>query len=147
MRDHLAWGYPDQPPLSIYLLELSRFAFGDSLVGLRLLPALASSATIFFTGLLARELGGGRFAQVMAALAAYCSLILTAMAGFYSMNVFDILLWSIASYVVLRIVTIKRPELWLVLGVVVGLGALNKIHMLSLGAGVAVGLLLTEQRQ
>jgi hypothetical protein len=61
--EHLAWGYVDQPPLSIALLAASRFAFGDALPFLRLLPALAGVATVLLAGLMARELGGGRFAQ------------------------------------------------------------------------------------
>ena len=60
--DHLAWGYVDQPPLSIFLLAGIRAVIGDSLFALRLVPAVAGAALVFVTGLLAREMGGGRFA-------------------------------------------------------------------------------------
>ncbi|MCP5108412.1 MAG: hypothetical protein GY950_33805, partial [bacterium] len=56
---HLDLGYVDQPPLSIYILAISRFFFGDSLFALRLLPAVAGSLTVLFTGLTVRKLGGG----------------------------------------------------------------------------------------
>ena len=55
---NLAFGYVDQPPLSILVLHLSQVLFGNSLFAIRLLPALAGAATIAFTGLIARELGG-----------------------------------------------------------------------------------------
>lgn len=145
--EHLAMGYPDQPPLSLFILSMSRAIFGDSLFALRFLPALASSSTVFLTGLIARRLGGGRFAQFMAATGSLCSLILIGMGNIFSMNVFDILLWSIAIYIVLEIVQTGQKNLWLLLGIVVGLGALNKISMFWLGAGVAVGLVLTPERR
>jgi len=66
----LAWGYVDQPPFSIAALWLNRHLLGDSLFALRLLPALAGAATVFLAGLIARKLGGGKFAQVLAAAAA-----------------------------------------------------------------------------
>src|SRR6059036_3291614 len=66
--NHLAWGYVDQPPLSITLLAASRLLIGDSLFALRLVPAIAGTVTVFLTGLIARELGGGRRAQVFACL-------------------------------------------------------------------------------
>src|SRR5262250_3556445 len=67
---HLAWGYVDHPPLSIALLSLVRAAFGESLAAVRLVAALFGAATVYFTGRLAREAGGGPFAQALGCLAA-----------------------------------------------------------------------------
>ena len=66
--DHLDWGFVDQPPLSIAILKLTRMLAGDSLFAIRFPAALAGAATVVITGLMARRLGGGRFAQVLAAL-------------------------------------------------------------------------------
>ena len=145
--EHLGWGYPDHPPLSVALLALNRWAFGDSLVALRWLPALAGSGTVLATGVLARELGGGRRAQLWAALASCCSLISMGSASIYSMNVFDALAWSLAALVLVRLVKGGDARGWIVLGVLVGLGAENKISMLWLGAAVAVGLVATQERR
>lgn len=144
--EHLDIGYVDQPPFSIYLLAVSRFLFGDSLVALRLLPALAGGVTVFLAGLIARELGGGRVAQVLAAIAVLLSPIFLAMDNFYSMNAFDILLWALAAHSVIRLVKTEEPPYWLILGFILGLGLLNKIGVLWLGAGIFVGILLTPQR-
>ncbi|HEU5312117.1 MAG TPA: glycosyltransferase family 39 protein, partial [Candidatus Eisenbacteria bacterium] len=68
--EHLAWGYVDHPPLSIAVLAVVRAVLGESLLATRIVPALAGVATIALTGLLARRLGGGAFAQALAALCA-----------------------------------------------------------------------------
>src|SRR5713226_5995841 len=68
--EHLAWGYVDQPPLIAFVAWFARHVFGSSLLGLRLLPAIAGAALVWLTGRLTREMGGGRFAQAIAALAA-----------------------------------------------------------------------------
>ena len=145
--EHLDWGYVDQPPLSIALLTVSRFIFGDSLVGLRFLPALAGAAMVYVTGLMTRELGGGRFAQALACVAAIASPIFLAMNSIYSMNSFDILLWTLTAYLLVRLFKTESPRLWIWIGVVLGLGLLNKISVLWLGLGIAVGLVATPQRQ
>src|SRR5204863_1415836 len=63
---HLAFGYVDQPPLSILLLRLSQILLGNSLFAIRFLPALAGAAMVAMTGLIARELGGRRWAVALA---------------------------------------------------------------------------------
>src|SRR5436190_23457759 len=57
---NLAAGYVDQPPLCAFVLRLVTSIFGDSLFAIRLVPALAMAATIFFTGLITLKLGGKR---------------------------------------------------------------------------------------
>src|SRR5260370_1900653 len=67
--DHLAWGYVDQPPLVPFLVKISRLVLGDSLRSIRIVPALATSAAVILTAMIARELGGRRFALALSALA------------------------------------------------------------------------------
>jgi len=143
----LAWGYVDQPPFSIALLWLNRQLLGDSLFALRLLPAIAGAVTVLLAGLIARKLGGGRFAQVLAACATLAAPLLLWMNGYFSMNSFDILFWTIAFYLIVLITENAELKYWLFLGSVLGLGLLNKIGVLWLGAGLLVGLLLTMHRK
>src|SRR5678815_3183555 len=67
--DHPAWGYVDQPPLLPFLVRISRVVLGDSLRSIRFLPALATSAVVVLTAMIAREFGGRRFALVLSAVA------------------------------------------------------------------------------
>ena len=161
--EHLDIGYVDQPPFSIYVLAVNRLLFGDSLIALRLLPAAAHAATVFFTGTMARELGGDRFAQLLASCASLVSPIYIGMNGIFSMNSFDVLLSTAAAYVVLLILKagfdsrspspeeehqrMLQTRYWLLLGVILGIGLLNKISVLWLGAGIAIGFLLTPHRK
>jgi hypothetical protein len=139
-------GYVDQPPLSIYLLAFNRLLFGDSLFALRLLPAIAGALTVFIVGLMARRLGGGSFAVGLACLAAIVSPIFLGYDTVYSMNCFDLLLWALGSYVLIMIIEESKPRHWLILGVIIGLGLLNKISMGWFGAGLFVGLIATRHR-
>src|SRR4029077_20143128 len=66
--EHLSWGFVDMPPLFPTITALIRATLGDSLFAVRLLPALSGAALVLMTGLMARDLGGRRFAQGIAAL-------------------------------------------------------------------------------
>jgi hypothetical protein len=143
---HLGWGYVDQPPLSIWLLALTRFVFGESVHAIRLLSELAGAATVVLAALIARELGGGRLAQVVAAIAVALSPGAVILTGFFSMNAFDLLFWALLAWLLARIARRDDPGLWLPFGVVAGLGLLNKTSVLFLGLGVALALLLTPLR-
>jgi predicted membrane-bound mannosyltransferase len=65
---HLDWGFVAYPPLTPFLERIGLEVFGISLVGLRLLSVLVQAVVIVITGLMAKELGGGRLAQITAAL-------------------------------------------------------------------------------
>lgn len=145
--DHLAWGYVDHPPLSILMLKLSRIVFGDGVQAVRLLATLSGGVLVFMTGLLARELGAGRFGQTLAALCMLISPLHLAITGFFSMNAFDFLFWVASFYIVIRIVKTGNGKLWLVLGLVLGLGLLNKISVLFFGFSLAVGMIFTPMRK
>lgn len=145
--DHLSWGYVDHPPLSIAVLAVIRALFGDSLLAVRFVPALAGAAIVIVTALITRSLGGGRFAQALAALSATMAPVFLAAAHYYSMNVFDELFWAVAALVLLHALDRGEVKHWFVLGCVLGLGFLNKISILWLGGGMVVGLALTSHRR
>ena len=142
-----ALGYVDQPPFSIYILAIIKLLIGDSLLAIRLLPALMHSATVFITGLIVKELNGGKLAAAYACIAMALAPIYLAMHTVYSMNIFDFLFWTLTYYLIIKIVKNSNPKLWMKLGVVLGLGLLNKIGILWLCAGLFLGLLLTPQRK
>ncbi len=144
--DHLDLGYVDHPPLSIFVLAMVRSVFGDSAFAVRLVPALAGAATVVLTGRIAATFGGGRMAQSLAAIGAGFSPVLVAFSGIYSMNSLDVLFWTAAVLLAVGLVQAKDPRMFLPLGIVVGLGALNKIGVLWLAAGIVAGLLFSPYR-
>ncbi len=143
----LAAGYVDQPPLSMFLLALSRTLFGVSQFALRIFPALAHAGTVVLAGVLARRLGGRRTAIMLACLAAALAPIFLGMASIFQMNAFAFPLWGLSFYLVIRIIEDSRPKFWLLLGVLMGLGLLNKVDFLWFGLGLALALILTSQRR
>src|SRR5881392_309667 len=91
---HLDFGYVDLPPLSAFLLRIELILFGNSLVALRIFPALASALTIALTAVLARELGGRLWAITLASLGVLGSVFFLAVGNFYSPNVYEGLFWT-----------------------------------------------------
>ncbi len=144
---HLDWGYVDQPPFVALVAFLSRRVLGESLLAIRFAPALAESAVVLLTGLTAREMGGGRFAQGFAALAFVIGPVFLSVGHVLSMNAFDHLFWALAIYVLVLILKHDRARLWLLFGLICGVGLMNKYSVGFLGAGLVVGLALTPARK
>jgi dolichyl-phosphate-mannose--protein O-mannosyl transferase len=123
---HLALGYVDQPPLSLFILAVTRWVLGDSLQAIRFFPSLAGAVVVVIAALMTRKLGGGRFAQGLASFSVVAAHVLLGTGRYFSMNAFDVVFWSLALYLVVRIFVEDNPRLWLWFGVVIGLGLLNK---------------------
>jgi hypothetical protein len=145
--EHLDWGYVDHPPLCALLLRASRLLLGDSVLGIRLLSALAGAAIVLLTQLLARRLGAGRYGELLAALCAIVAPLYLAVSHIFSMNAFDVVAWLGAAYVLVCLLDGARPSLWLVLGLILGVGLENKLSPLFLGFGIAAGLVLAGPRE
>jgi 4-amino-4-deoxy-L-arabinose transferase-like glycosyltransferase len=143
----LAWGYVDQPPLSIALLASLRAVFGDGILALRLVPAVCASAMVVLAADIATRLGGGRFAQILAAVTMSVGGVMLAITGFYSMNALDLVFWAATWALLARWAAAPSPRLLLWLGVLLGLGLMNKIGLLLLGAALAIALPLTPLRR
>jgi Dolichyl-phosphate-mannose-protein mannosyltransferase len=99
------------------------------------------------TGVLTWQLGGGRFATTLAGLAVGFSPVLLAMSGFFSMNAFEPLLWSLIVLTVVRIVQTDHSRLWLLVGLLVGLAFENKHTVLMYVAALGAGVVLTPTRR
>jgi hypothetical protein len=148
--EHLAWGFVDMPPLFPAVTALVRATVGDSLFAVRLLPALSGAALVAMTGLMARDLGGRRFAQGIATLGVLTAPIWLVMHSLHTMNALEQLFWVAEAWIVIRIVRGGCDDWdrgWLLFGAVAGLGMLNKHSMAFFGAAIVVGLVLTPERR
>ncbi|HKV08660.1 MAG TPA: glycosyltransferase family 39 protein [Thermoanaerobaculia bacterium] len=145
--EHLAWGFVDMPPLFPAVTALIRGTLGDSLFALRILPAMAGAALVVMTGLMARDLGGRRFAQGISALAVLTAPLWLALHSIHTMNALDQIFWTAGAWIVIRIVRDDWQEGWLLFGAVAGLGMLNKHSMAFFGVAIVAGLLLTPARR
>jgi hypothetical protein len=142
---HLAWGYVAYPPLTPFFGRLALTLFGTSLVGFRFFSALLQAIGIVLTGCMAKDLGGGRAAQVVAACAAIpFSLGVGALMQYTS---FDYFFWVLTAYFVVRLLKTGNARYFLLVGTSIGLGMLAKYTMLCFAAGVLAGLLFTDSRK
>jgi len=141
---HLGLGYVDHPPLIGWIAWVARALFGESPVGLRLLPAVAAGVTVWLVARMARELGGGSFAQALAALLTALAPIYVSIFGILSMNAFDVMLWAAALWILTRILRTRDPRGWIPFGLVSGVALENKLSPVFLAFGVAAGLVVTR---
>jgi hypothetical protein len=148
MGRHLRLWHMDFPPAIAILADVQRFLLGDSLVALRMIPALAASAIVVLAALLARQMGGGRLAQGFAALAIIGSVFFQRAGNLFQPVILEALWWTVGFYALVRLCRADRPEgrWWLLLGLAGGVGLLTKFSILFLGFGVLVALLATPRR-
>lgn len=144
---HLEWGYVLYPPMTPFLARVELELFGTSLRGFRFFAALSQLLVLLLTGLAARELGGKREAQLLAALG-------TAIAGpalvagwFLGYTTFDYLWWVVVAYFVIRLLKSDDPRWWVAVGAAIGMGMMTKYAMAFLALGVVGGVLLTPARR
>jgi 4-amino-4-deoxy-L-arabinose transferase-like glycosyltransferase len=140
---HLDFGYVDHPPLAPALAFLMRTLFGDSLLALRFLPALAGGATVFLAGLACAMLGGGRASIWLACLAVGLSPVLLAFGHVFSMNAFEPLFFGGCTLLLVRLAQGAHPRAWLGFGVLAGIALQNKHSMLFFGFAALSACLLT----
>jgi hypothetical protein len=143
---HLAWGYVDNPPLVPLLYRLQEAAFGHSVAALAVVPSLLGGAFIIIGGLIAADLGGGRAAQTLTGLVAWLGPIFLTTSHFLSTVSLDLVFWALASWLLVRLVRGGDTRLWLIIGLVCGVGLLNKDTMIFWAIAAGIGLICTPQR-
>ncbi len=143
---YLDWGFVPYPPLTPFVERMGLGIFGVSLVGLRLFSVIAQALVIVVTGLMARELGGGRLAQTTAAFAVALSALPLFEGTEFQYTTYDNLWWVLIAYFVIRLLRTENPRWWLAIGATVGLGLQTKYTMGFFVVGIVSGLLLTKTR-
>jgi hypothetical protein len=143
---HPDWGYVDQPPV-VPLLAAASQAFGISLFALRLLPALFAAGGVFVTARLAREFGGGTFAQMFAGLCVGLAPVLVAFGTQFGPDDVGLWLWPLAGLFVARLVRGADPRWWLGVGIALGVSGEAKYSVLFFGAALLLGIALSPSRR
>jgi 4-amino-4-deoxy-L-arabinose transferase-like glycosyltransferase len=144
---HLQASYVDQPVLTPLLAWVSTKLFGVSLLALRMWPALAAWATVVLAGLTAREFGGGRRAQLLAAVAVATMPVMVGADHLFGPTAFDILAWAALALVVARIGRTGDVRWWLLGGVALGLGLENKHSVGLFAVALVIGAFLAGGRR
>ena len=145
--EHLAFGYPDHAPLSVWLTRFSREIFGESLYAIRLFPALAGALKIVLTGLLVREFGGRHFATLLACLCVLVAPVYLVMDNLLAMNAYESLFWTGCALAYVLAIKRENPRYWLLFGALAGIGLMNKHSIIFFGLAFVAGLVLTQDRK
>src|SRR5580698_1065922 len=144
---HMDWGFVAYPPFTSFMEHIGLALFGLSLVGLRLFSVLTQAIAIVITGLMARELGGNRFAQATAALVIALSPLPMFEGTEFQYSSFDYLWWVLIAYFTIRLLKSENPRWWLAIGAAIGMGLLTKYSVIFYIAGILGGLILTSARR
>jgi Dolichyl-phosphate-mannose-protein mannosyltransferase len=144
---HLDWGFVAYPPFTPFVERISLQLFGVSLVGLRLASVVAQALAIVMTGLMARELGGGRLAQLTAALVIATSAAPVFAGTEFQYTSFDYLWWILIAYFVIRLLKSENPRWWMAIGAVIGIGLMTKYSICFYIAGILAGMMLSGARR
>lgn len=155
MGRHLRLWRMDFPPFIAIVSQLERMFLGDSIVAIRFLPSVAAGLLVLLAALIARELGGGKFAQVMAAVAVAASPLFLRAGDLFQPVIFDQLWWTLALYALVQLganatrddMLSTSPKWWIVLGVACGLGLLTKFSLLFFGAALVAAMIIAPQRR
>jgi Dolichyl-phosphate-mannose-protein mannosyltransferase len=145
--DHPAFGYVDFAPLIAWVAHASRLLFGDSLHAIRLVPALAFGGEVVLTGAIASEMGGRRWALLLACVSVLMCPVVLANGARLAMNSLEPLFWMGCVYLLLAATNRQQPKLLLWCGVLLGLGMENKHSTVFFLGALVVGLLATSDRR
>jgi 4-amino-4-deoxy-L-arabinose transferase-like glycosyltransferase len=143
----LDWGYVAYPPLTPFIARLELELFGDSLRWLRLFSAIAQGIVILLVGLMARDMGGKRNAQVIAAIAVFIAPVALMAGTLIQYMAFDYLWWVVVAFFLVRLLASGDPRYWLGIGAGIGLGMLTKYTIAFWVMGLVVAVLVTPARK
>ncbi len=144
---HLDWGFVAYPPITPVIGRLELALFGTSLIGFRFFAAVAVSAAMVIAGLIAKELGGGRREQVLAAMATCVAPVALAQGAVFQYVSFDYLWGVLATYFLVRLCKTGDGRWWLATGLALGLGMETRYTAGFLTLGIVAGVLLTDARK
>jgi len=144
---HMDWGFVAYPPFTCVVERIGMALFGLNIVGLRLFPVIAQAVAIVVSGLMARELGGSRFAQAIAALTTAFAPISLFEGTEFQYTSFDYLWWILIGYFVILLLKSGNPRWWLAIGAAIGLGLETKYAIVFYIAGILIGIVLTPARR
>ena len=143
---HPSFGYADMPPFAPMAARLTTAVFGETLQGLRIFPSLLNAVIIFITGFLTREMGGKIFAQVLAAVCILTAPVFLISGTQFQTTIFDEFFWVLICFLVLRVLNRENPKLWILIGIILGIGLLNKYTLVVFSGSLLTGLFFSPGR-
>lgn len=137
----------NMPPFAPVILRIGLAIFGDSVKALHIIPAIFGASTLVISTLIVKRLEGGKWAVLLTGLCVLFAPHYLGVDALFSYDGFDKFFWLLGLYIVITIIKEDRQPLWLVFGLIAGLGMLNKISFAFMGLGTVAGLAISSQRR
>src|SRR5215471_1913103 len=144
---HMDWGFVVYPPITPAIGRIELVLFGTSLIGFRFFAAVAVSAAMVIAGMIAKELGGGRREQVLAAVATCIAPVALAQGAVFQYVSFDYLWGVLATYFLVKLCKSEDARWWLAIGFVLGIGMETRYTAGFWTLGIVGGVLLSDARK
>lgn len=144
---HLAWGYVAWPPVTPFLARVALTLFGPSVIGLRSFAVVAEGLVMLLAGLMIRDLGGGRWAQILGSVVVATTPLSIVQGGLFQYETLDYFCWVLLAFTVIRLLKTENPRWWIGIGATIGLGMMTKYTIVFSVLGVAVGTVATRNRR
>ncbi|MBS1491993.1 MAG: glycosyltransferase family 39 protein [Bacteroidetes bacterium] len=144
---HLSFGYVDHPAFSVLILKIWITIFGDSQLSIRIIPALLGASLFVISALINKEVGGNKYSLYLSCICILYIPTNLANCGYYSMNSWEIVIWTLLFYILIRLINSNDKKLWIYFGIIAGIGFNNKIGILILLASILISLLFTKERE
>ncbi len=144
---HLDWGFVAYPPVTPLIGRIELMLFGTSLIGFRFFAAVAVSAAMVIAGLIAKELGGERREQILAAVATCVAPVALAQGAVFQYVSFDYLWGVLATYFLVKLGKSGDARWWLAIGFTLGLGMETRYTAGFWTLGIVGGVLVTDARK
>ncbi|MGC9366025.1 MAG: glycosyltransferase family 39 protein [bacterium] len=145
--NHFSFGYVDHPPLVPWLARLSLELFGHSLIGLRILALISVTSALIIVGITVWRMGGRKYAQGLTCLLMLFTPVYLRIANLFCITSFELLVWCLIFLVAVEIINKSKFYLWIILGILIGIGLLIKFSILFLIFGLLAGMIITPFRK
>jgi 4-amino-4-deoxy-L-arabinose transferase-like glycosyltransferase len=144
---YLTWGYVAYPPFAPFIARIALTLFGPSIIGVRLFSTLAQASSMILAGLMVKELGGRRWAQVVAAVAVAIAPFALLGGNIFHYSSFDYLWWVLITYLMIKLLKSENPRWWLGVGAAIGMGMMTKYTIAFLVISLVISVILTRTRR
>ncbi len=145
--NHLGWGFFEVPPFTPFIGWLTTSLFGDGIFAVRLFPALAGAVVVFLIGLMVKEMGGKKWAIILACLAFILSPSFLRTNTLFQPVCFNQMWWAVAAFLLIKVAKKGHKKYWYWLGITVGLGWLTKYSIGFFMLAMLLGVLATNKRK
>ena len=142
---HLHWGFVAYPPMTAFCGRIAIALFGISPQVFRLPAAIVNAVSLVIAGLIARELGGRRPAQIITLFATFPLAL--AFSSVLQYNTFDLLAWSLIVFFIARLLRTGDEGCWIGVGVGIGIGVLSKYSIAFPVASLLAGLIILPSQR